>query len=261
MKKHSISLIIFVISILAITALATASAEAPSATIIPDKGYNGDYTPDQQVTLFGSNFSPNAPVTITVTTPDGTNVPISEITADDTGSFTATYGPPLTFGIYTVIATDGTNTAYTQFTDGININSVDVSAQNPDPISAGNSATYTVTIRLVGNNQPQTFDLSVTTTLPTGATASFSIPTISATDAGLYTSTLTIQTDSGTPAGTFPFTVQATHHDTGTSKTGDGVLDITPGSVLPEYPLAGLAAVFSCFGAFVLFKKRSGLHL
>jgi hypothetical protein len=31
--------------------------------------------------------------------------------------------------------------------------------------------------------------------------------------------------------------------------------------VLPEYPLAGLAAILSCFGAFILLKKRSSLHL
>ena len=260
MKKYTIPLIIFVISILAVTTLATASAQA-AATITPDRGDYGDYTPTEQVTLYGSNFIANAQVTITVTTPDGTNVPISGIAADDSGSFTATFGPPLAFGLYTVTATDETNTATTHFTDAVNINSVEVSAQSPNPVSAGSSATYTVTIRLVGNNQAQTFDLSVITTLPAGASPSFSPESFTATEADLYTSTLTIQTDSGTPAGTFPFTVQATHHDTGTSKTGDGILNIIPGSVVPEYPLAGLVAVLSCFGAFVLFKKRNLLSL
>jgi hypothetical protein len=112
MKKYAIPLIIFVISLLAITAISTASALA-AATITPDKGDNGDYSTGDQVTLYGSNFTPNAQVTITVVTPAGTTVPISGITASDTGSFTATYGPPLIFGKYTVTATDGTNTATT----------------------------------------------------------------------------------------------------------------------------------------------------
>ena len=37
------------------------------------------------------------------------------------------------------------------------------------------------------------------------------------------------------------------------------VFDVGPSNVVPEYPWAGLAALFSCFGAFVVFKKRNSL--
>jgi len=43
-----------------------------------------------------------------------------------------------------------------------------------------------------------------------------------------------------------------------TSRTLKAGLDLF---VVPEYELAGLAALFSCFGAFILFKKRSSLTL
>lgn len=32
-----------------------------------------------------------------------------------------------------------------------------------------------------------------------------------------------------------------------------------PAGAVPEYPLAGLAAILSCFGGFVVFKKRNSL--
>jgi hypothetical protein len=37
------------------------------------------------------------------------------------------------------------------------------------------------------------------------------------------------------------------------------VFDVGPSNVVPEYPWAGLAALFSCFGALVVFKKRNSL--
>lgn len=37
------------------------------------------------------------------------------------------------------------------------------------------------------------------------------------------------------------------------------VFEVGPSNVVPEYPLAGLAALFSCFGAFVIFKKRNSI--
>jgi len=57
------------------------------------------------------------------------------------------------------------------------VGSVSVGAQSPNPVTAGNSATYTITVnRGTGPRSPGSFtaNLSITTTLPAGATATFS---------------------------------------------------------------------------------------
>ena len=65
-------------------------------------------------------------------------------------------------------------TAQTSFTDSTHIQSVTVGTQTPSPVVAGNSATYLVTIHFNGSGTC-TADLSLaTTSLPSGATPSFS---------------------------------------------------------------------------------------
>ena len=101
-------------------ALSFASAETPktqagSSKIWTDKA---DYHPGETVTIYGTSFLPNTIIDLTVAKQnDGTNTLWKSIT-DAFGSFKATYqigtvGAPL----YTVKATDGTNTAATTFTD------------------------------------------------------------------------------------------------------------------------------------------------
>jgi uncharacterized repeat protein (TIGR01451 family) len=75
-----------------------------------------DYYPEETVTIFGSNFLANAQITASVTRPDST-VNNWAVTSDSDGNFTTTYQLDGIQGTYTVVATDGTNTANTTFTD------------------------------------------------------------------------------------------------------------------------------------------------
>ncbi len=168
-----------------------------------------DYAPTDTPTIYGTGFLANANITVSVTRPEGT-VNTWFVMSDASGGFTTTYVTSgLVFGTFTVTATDGTNTATTTFTDASHIQTVVVGPQSPSSISPGNSATYTVTIAANGNGaNPAT--LSVTSGLPTGASASFIPNPASADGSGSpHTSQLTISTTGSTPTGTFTFTVRA----------------------------------------------------
>jgi hypothetical protein len=133
------------------------------------------------------------------------------------------------------LAVDGVTvlTEMGTFTDaGEKIGSVDVGAQNPDTISAGDDATYIITIsRSAGSGSTGAFNanLSITTVLPTGATASFSTNPVSFTPSeDSKTSTLTISTVGTTPAGTYNFTVKVIRPDGPSTdwKEDSGVLKV-----------------------------------
>jgi hypothetical protein len=133
-----------VIAIASILILSTAvmGVSADTAMIWTDKE---DYSPGETVTIYGSGFNANAEITITIVQPNGT-VDTITVNSDDNGSFNAYYvidnDDPV--GLYTVTATDGNNTAYTTFTDAINMSC------NPNPVTLGNSVTCTATG--IGNN-------------------------------------------------------------------------------------------------------------
>ena len=106
--------------------------------------------------------------------------------------------------------TSGLN-AITIFTDSPQIGSVTVGNQSPNPVYPSGSAAYTITIYRGTGSSSFYADLSITATLPSGCTASFSSNHIYfASSAASEISTLTISTTSGaTPAGTTSFTVKA----------------------------------------------------
>jgi len=115
-------------------------------------------------------------------------------------------------GLYTVTATDGSNTAYTTFTDAPKVSSVSVSPTS-NTVTAGGSVTYTVTVyRGLGQDS---FDatLSIDGTLPNGTTAIFNPNHVSFSSTSSKTSTLTIQTSTTTPSGTYIFQVKATRNN------------------------------------------------
>jgi len=89
------------------------TSHAQTATISTDKA---DYSPEETVTIYGSNFNPEAAVSITVTRPDGSTNQWT-VTSDESGSFIASYLLDGIEGVYTVDATDGTNAASITFTD------------------------------------------------------------------------------------------------------------------------------------------------
>lgn len=75
-----------------------------------------DYAPESTVSLYGTGFTPYAPIVITITDPDGVPTYLNP-TADESGAFSASYVIDSLEGIYYVSATDGTTTADTTFTD------------------------------------------------------------------------------------------------------------------------------------------------
>jgi len=189
----------------------------------------GDYSPEETVTIYGTNFLPNTPITVDVARPDGhtdssldqgasivykvTITYCEDGTTDSNGDFTATYQLDGISGTYAVTATDGVNTATTTFTDSPKVGSVTVSAQSPNPVTAGSNATYTITVNRGsggGSSGAFTATLSITTSLPTGASYSFSPNPVSFTSSdNSKTATLNITTSASTPGGTTSFTVNA----------------------------------------------------
>jgi hypothetical protein len=208
-----------VIAIASILILSTAvmSVSADTAMIWTDKE---DYSPGDTVTIYGSGFNANAEITITIVQPNGTVDTITDVYSDENGSFNAYYvinnDDPV--GLYTVTATDGTNTASTTFTDSSNkVGSVSV-LPTSNTVTAGGTATYTVTVnRGLGNAASGAFDANLSideSTLPSDTTATFNPNTVHFTPTdNSQTSTLTIKTSTTTPSGTYTFKVKATRND------------------------------------------------
>jgi hypothetical protein len=180
-----------------------------------------DYQPEEIVTISGTGFSAG-PVALTVTRPDGEIDEIPDMSADSSGSFTATYQLDGILGTYIVNATDSAGqTAQTTFTDGAN--SVTVGSQS-GPLTYGTSGSVTYPITVDGSGAADV-TLSISG-LPAGASESFSPNPISGEPGGWSkTSTLTIHYDGTTPADTYPFTVSAGGH------SGGGTLTIGGGCV------------------------------
>ncbi|MCP8304865.1 MAG: hypothetical protein H3Z50_05290 [archaeon] len=223
-KTSSIILVMLMLSMLLLSV--SIPVRASSANIWTDKE---DYSPEETVTIYGSGFNPNAIVSINVTRPDN-NSDEWIVTSDSSGSFTTTYLLDGILGVYTVVATDGTNTATTTFTDAdIDYVSVSPSTQT---ITAGDSTTYTVTVAKKGGSE-LSVTLSVVGSLPSGSTSSFSLNpvTFSSSESGSKTSTLTIITSASGSTGTFTFKVRGT-------KTGTGdKADSTDVTLIVQAPL------------------------
>lgn len=265
MKKRNftIAIALFIFAALAITQISFVNPLL-SPTLSTDKL---DYGPNQVVQITGSGFSFSSSVTLTLSGPAGFSDYTWTTTSDDKGYIITSYGLGLTVGEFTLTATDGHNSAETTFTDSVNLQDITISIQDPNPVVAGSSVTYTVTVRFVGNNQANPTTLSIITAsgqtgLPNGANPSFAPDSFPGDNSGYYTSTLTVTTNVGTIPGTYTFTVLGTSGGTTgqDSQTCVGTLSIVPANVVPEYPLAGLAAILSCFGGFILFKKFKSIH-
>jgi hypothetical protein len=122
------------------TSTNTLYAHAEGATIWTDKG---DYSPEETVTIFGSGFLANKQVAITITAPDS-SVATIYATTDEFGAFTAYYTLDGMGGTYTVVATDGTNTATTTFTD--TTYRYFTATISPNIAVTGETKSYTITI-------------------------------------------------------------------------------------------------------------------
>jgi hypothetical protein len=88
-----------------------------SAVIWTDKP---DYAPGETVTIFGSGFTANTNILLTITRPDltaGTYMTLS----NTSGNFAYYYALNGILGTYVVTATDGANSATTTFTDAVHV--------------------------------------------------------------------------------------------------------------------------------------------
>jgi hypothetical protein len=112
---------------------------ASGATIWTDKD---DYSPEETVIIFGSGFSAYTQVAITITFPNSNVTTIYAMT-DGLGAFTAYFTLDGMTGTYTIVATDGTNTATTTFTDTSRYFTATIS---PTTATTGETKLYTITI-------------------------------------------------------------------------------------------------------------------
>lgn len=96
--------------VLGTAALAGAQAYSGATVTAP-----GTVVPGGSLTLSGSGFAPNTPVTITIN-PGGTV--ITGVVTDGSGNWTTTNTAPTGSGTFTATVTDGTTTATTNFIVG-----------------------------------------------------------------------------------------------------------------------------------------------
>jgi hypothetical protein len=203
------------------------------ATLATDKD---DYAPGESVTMFGSGWQPGETVTLALReVPQEHASRFFTAVVDDSGRFINTdfVVEPHHLGVrFYLTASGAASQAQITFTDAFSVQTVVVGTQSPNPVIAGNPATYNVSVSFNGNNQtPCTAVLSVAG-LPTNATGSFSSSSITSNNG---TSTLTITTTgvapNPAPNPIYNFTVTATMNPVGdgcrdTNATGNGTLRI-----------------------------------
>jgi hypothetical protein len=213
--------------------LLTMEAGNTSAAVVrTDKD---DYAPGQTVTITGSGWQAGETVKLTLHM-DPLRDSDTELTAtaDGSGNFTNTSFAPAEYdvGVRFVLTAVGQASglrAQTTFTDDTKLKNNLGIAPASRTISPGSSTTYTVTVSFNGNanaGRSCTAALSVTTALPSGATASFSPAQLTASSTQDLTSTLTITTTAATPTGSTNFTVRAQGTGDGTGTNDCGANDV-----------------------------------
>jgi hypothetical protein len=145
-----------VVSLLVLSMVLVPLIHAEGATIWTDKA---NYSPEETVIIYGSGFLEGA-VTITVTRPESsTNVWV--VTSDSSGSFTTTYLLDGIEGVYTVAASDGTNTATTTFIDGLTYTPDRYPTTGSATVAAGSSISFTITLSdTAPGKNPTTYTLT-----------------------------------------------------------------------------------------------------
>jgi hypothetical protein len=182
-----------------------------TASVTTDKT---DYAPGQIVTISGSGFQPNEQVDISFHEfPEEYPDIFLSVIANQQGSFvTAEFAPQeIDLGrIFTLTAIGQTSgfTAQTAFKDA-RLNTISVTGQNPNPVTAGSNVSFTVTVGFNGNATSCTVDLSILG-LPVGASlVSFSPNPVAGSGVVNIVSTLTISTITTLSGGTYSFQVAA----------------------------------------------------
>jgi len=197
MKKRIFAVVSLAVALALLMVGANCGSPDAGASIWTDKA---DYYPEEIVTISGAGFTPG-PVVLTVTRPDGEIEQVLDVSADSSGSFTATYQLDGIMGTYIVNARDSAGqTAQTTFTDGST--GIDVGPQiGTLTYGTPGSVNYTVTVYGKGKGWTGLF----TEGLPTGTNSSFDPSGLD--EPWPATSTLTMSYDGTTPAGNYTFCV------------------------------------------------------
>ncbi|MGD0204416.1 MAG: PKD domain-containing protein [Candidatus Bathyarchaeia archaeon] len=166
LKKLQVIIIVLLFISLTICTLVNFQVKAQSAAIWADKA---DYHPGETVTIYGTGFLPNANVAINVTKQSDGTVSSFNVISDSNGNFTTSYQiGNVGATLYTVTATDGTNTATTTFTDSTF--GIDTNCEGFGSISRSQSVPITTTsmtaqaneliiiVITQGNLGPRTFE-------------------------------------------------------------------------------------------------------
>ena len=172
-----------------------------------------DYPPGSPVIIYGAGWAPNETVLIEILQSNDENEEFSD-TADSNGAFTDYNNFEISDAdggvVFQMTATGQTSglTAQDRFTD--HITSVTIGAQSPNPVVAGNSATFTISCGSTTGTNPDSVTYSITSAAIAGASGSFSPNPVTGTAlCGSKTSTLTYTTTCGTTTtGSHNFTVQ-----------------------------------------------------
>ncbi|HEX4949105.1 MAG TPA: YDG domain-containing protein [Blastocatellia bacterium] len=215
-----------------------------------------DYYPGDVATITGTGFKSNQTVSLMLERDPPTPATTTwTVQTDGAGNFTTTYDVVATdLGVSFILTASGQPDgpyAQTTFTDSPKVQIVAVGAQSTlsNPVTAGNSTTYTVEVtRGTGNDALPDVNLSISG-LPTGASGSFSPNPLSfpASSPNIKLSTtLTITTSSTlTPAGTYTFTVTATKGTSSDTASGTGTLNVASACTPPSITTAPTGATRS----------------
>jgi hypothetical protein len=254
MKKILTMLVVSLLVLSMISVLPLIHAEG--ATISTDKT---DYTSGETVIIYGSGFLEGA-VTITVTRPDGST---NEWAVTSDGSFTTTYLLDGIEGTYTVVATQGTITASTTFTDNPGP-LVYSPSRYPDTGSAsvaqGSSISFDLTITADYKGQtnviydPKLVAVGGWRPLPTGW-ISFDPSTLTLSQGVSKTTKVTISIPSGADLGAYRIVIKFAPRTTPSSPEGSGCdvyITVTP-ALVPTAPVTfGQVGVDTDFTGTVL---------
>ena len=204
------------------------------ATIKTDKD---DYAPGELAVITGSGWQPGEEVTLLFQEDPAVHEDyVLNVTADSAGNIFWNQWAPEHHDIgvrFYLTASGSQSRAQMTFTDASKLGSLTVGAQ-VGTLTSGTSgdATYVITVnRATGNGTNGAFiaNLTVTTTLPTGVTGSFSTNPVSfsPTDTSKQV-TLTLHTTPQTPADSTAFTVRASISSADFTE-GSGALTINQG--------------------------------
>jgi hypothetical protein len=240
MKKSSSILLIIILTLSLTTVIALAAAQSP-VEIQTDKQ---DYGPSETVIITGTGYTQNGQVTIQVVAPISDYDKVWVITAEDDGSLTTSYGPPLVQGQYTLTATDieTQQTVTITFTDKVWKN-IYVSVATGGTVMVKDD-TRNIIVGIVNPGESKLFtvlsgDKVTLTAVPqSGFTFAYWTGEISG-------NTNPQQKEVGNGIGT---------------KNSPEIAVFVPIIPAPESPLGALAALSACLVGFVVFKKRSALH-